>query len=515
MGKEIKLKPKKFCLYARVSPKGSDWGAEETSIAVQLSDMRKRVLSICPNAEFIELADEFKSGKNLNRPGIQQILDDLDKPQCPWQCLVVWNLDRLSRSLNDAIPIFTKLRDRNCEFISINQEYLSYTGAMARYMLHQTIAIAELERGMTAERVSAKLRYMAQEKKYPSGRVPIGYKKTDKYTVVIDEDKAPMIRDIFSLFNEGKLGFEEVNKRYPGVFQNRQHFYRILRNKLYIGVLVWNGVEYPGICDPIIDAKTFDNVQMLLQESRRNYTRTNGKQYDYLLSGLVYCHCGRHMTPYSVNKGDNKRFFYYKCTAPECKNAINAESLDNEVLEYVAQIFQDEGEIKASLEAYLKEMAEETGRSKAQKTNLEMQLSEARKREQNIANMFLNGIVTQENKDYWNAELANARATREELERQIEELSPQVPSIDYEQIMPNLVEAAKRYARKIIDEKDSNEARRNLIYSTVESVTCLNREQNVITFELRLVMTGSKVWRRGRDSNPGYVSVHSISNAAP
>ncbi|MCR4572804.1 MAG: recombinase family protein [Lentisphaeria bacterium] len=502
MGKTLKLEPKKYCLYARVSPKGSDWGAEETSIAVQLSDMRKRVLTICPNAEFIELADEFKSGKDLNRPGIQQILEDLNKPQCPWQCLVVWNLDRLSRSLKDAIPIFSKLRDANCEFISINQDYLSYTGAMARFMLHQTIAIAELERGMTAERVSAKLRGMVQAGKYPSGRVPIGYKKTDKYTVVIDEDKAPMIRDIFSLFNEGKLGFEEVNKRYPGVFQNRQHFYRILRNKLYIGVLVWNGVEYPGICDPIIDAKTFDNVQMLLQESRRNYTRTNGKQYEYLLSGLVYCHCGRHMTPYSVNKGDNKRFFYYKCTAPECKNAINAESLDNEVLEYVAQIFQDEDEIKASLEAYLKEMAEETGRSKAQKANLEMQLSEARKREQNIANMFLNGIVTQENKDYWNAELANARATREELEKQIEELSPQVPSIDYEQIMPNLVEAAKRYARKIIDEKDSNEARRNLIYSTVESVTCLNREQNVITFELRLVMTGSKVWRRGGDSNP-------------
>ena len=501
MGKTLKLEPKKYCLYARVSPKGSDWGAEETSIAVQLSDMRKRVLTICPNAEFIELADEFKSGKDLNRPGIQQILEDLNKPQCPWQCLVVWNLDRLSRSLKDAIPIFSKLRDANCEFISINQDYLSYTGAMARFMLHQTIAIAELERGMTAERVSAKLRGMVQAGKYPSGRVPIGYKKTDKYTVVIDEDKAPMIRDIFALFKDGKLGFEEVNKRYPGVFQNRQHFYRILRNKLYIGVLVWNGVEYPGVCKPIIDESTFDQVQLLLQESRKNYIRTNGKQYDYLLSGLVYCHCGRHMTPYSVKKGE-KRFFYYKCTAPDCKNAVNAESLDKMVLEELVKNYSQEENIKEAIRIFLEDSAKEKKKQLARKTDIDAQLADARKKETQIANLFLDGVITLDNKDYWNAELANARARREALEKELEELTPATPEIDYDKLMPELMRAAAEYAKKIVAGDIDYDTRRNLVYSAVQSCICLSRDNNSLTYQLNLVMNCSNKWRRERDSNP-------------
>ena len=147
---------KNYLLYARVSPKGSTWSAGETSIGVQFAEMREHCRRIDPEAKFIEVFDEFKSGKDLRRAGVQRILADLDRRPVPWQCLVVWNLDRLSRSLCDALPILTKLRDAGCEFVSVNQEYLSYTGAMARYMMQQTISLAELERGMTSERVSAK-----------------------------------------------------------------------------------------------------------------------------------------------------------------------------------------------------------------------------------------------------------------------------------------------------------------------------------------------------------------------
>src|SRR5574344_2045338 len=118
---------KTYLLYARVSPKGSTWAAEETSIGVQFADMRAHVLRLDSSANFVEVYDEFKSGKNLNREGVQRILSDLSKTPVPWSCLVVWNLDRLSRSLGDAIPIFSRLRDSGCEFISVNQAYLSYT----------------------------------------------------------------------------------------------------------------------------------------------------------------------------------------------------------------------------------------------------------------------------------------------------------------------------------------------------------------------------------------------------
>ena len=80
---------KKFLLYARVSPKGSTWAAEETSIGVQFADMRAYILRDHPDAEFIEVFDEFKSGKNLKRPGVQSIMADLEKRPVPWDCLVV------------------------------------------------------------------------------------------------------------------------------------------------------------------------------------------------------------------------------------------------------------------------------------------------------------------------------------------------------------------------------------------------------------------------------------------
>ena len=70
-----------YMLYARVSPKGSDWNAEETSIAMQLQEMKTYILRRDPQAEFLTETDEFRTGGNLQRPGIQKILADLDQPE--------------------------------------------------------------------------------------------------------------------------------------------------------------------------------------------------------------------------------------------------------------------------------------------------------------------------------------------------------------------------------------------------------------------------------------------------
>ena len=143
-----------YMLYARVSPKGSDWNAEETSVAMQLQEMKEYISRRDPFAVFLEAKDEFKSGKNLNRPGIQMILADLENRDPAWGTLVVWALDRLSRSLADAVPVFEKLRDAGRGFICVRQDYLSTQGAMARFTLNQTILVAQLEREMTSERAT-------------------------------------------------------------------------------------------------------------------------------------------------------------------------------------------------------------------------------------------------------------------------------------------------------------------------------------------------------------------------
>ncbi len=485
---------KTYMLYARVSPKGSTWSAEETSIGVQFADMRAHVLRSDPTAEFVEVFDEFKSGKNLNRPGIQRILADLSKGPVPWSCLVVWNLDRLSRSLVDAIPIFSRLRDTGCEFISVNQAYLSYTGAMARYMLHQTIALAELERGMTSERVSAKMRWIASEGKIPWGHIPIGYIRAPglKNTVVIDEPKAEIVRTIFDLYVAGKLGYDVINDRWPGVVKDRPMLYRILRNPLYVGELHYAGkiqkTEHPAI----INRATFDKAQELLAARRRNYTRQGIQHYDYLLSGLVRCHCGRQMTGYSVNKANGK-YFYYKCTCPTCKNAINAETLDSGVLRQIVEVFRDEKEIRASLSAYLAAQKAKQASETARLAELEKEFAAADEKQKRIMQMFLSGVVNQSNAALWNAELETARQSVDLLKKEIAELSA-VPEYNIDDIFPDMMKAADSWAKKIAAGDADFATRRNLVMSTVESLECVSRSSGKIHFKLKLVMSSSCKW---------------------
>lgn len=494
---------KTYCLYARVSPKGSTWSANETSIGVQFADMREHVLRIDPTAQFVEIFDEFKSGKNLNRAGIQQILADLSKNPCPWQCLVVWNLDRLSRSLVDAIPIFSRLRDTGCEFISVNQAYLSYTGAMARYMLHQTIALAELERGMTSERVSAKMRYIASEGKIPWGNIPLGYVRDPKLknTVVIDEPRAEIIRTVFDLYISGNLGYDIINNRWPGVFKDRAHIYRILRNPLYVGELHYAGKIYQTEHPAIIERAVFDKAQELLASRRRNYKKLSDQTYDYLLSGLVRCHCGRQMTGYSVHGKSGQKFFYYKCTDPKCKNAINAETLDSGVLNQIAAVYRDKNEIQKSVEAFMVAQKEKQAAEKNKRIELEKQQFETKEKLSRIKDMFLSGVVNKENAAFWNAELENARLLSESLEKEIAELSA-VPEIEIDDIFPELMKAAEGWIKKIALGEADFATRRNLVMSTVESLQCVSRSANRIEFCLKLVMTNSIKWWALRDSNP-------------
>ena len=495
---------KKYLLYARVSPKGSSWDAEETSIGVQFSDMRAHVLRLDPDAQFIEIFDEFKSGKDLKRPGVQKIMSDLDRRPVPWECLVVWNLDRLSRSLTDALPIFQKLRDAGCEFVSINQAYLSYTGAMARYMLHQTIAIAELERGMTSERVSAKMRYIAAAGKIPWGNIPIGYIRDPKLknTVVVDPEKAEIVRTIFDLYVSGKLSYNIINDRWPGMIRNRAHLYQILRQRLYIGELHYAGEVYPTEHPAIIDRSVFEKAQMMLAAKKRtNYVRHGVQKYDYLLSGIVRCHCGRQMTGYSVHGRSGKKFFYYKCTDPTCKNSINAEKLDAAVLEQLAAIFSNENELRESLSAFIAAENQKQESVRIRAAELSSDLRDTVNKEERIKKMFLDGLVTSDNAAFWNEELLSARSMREQLEKEIAAAGAP-PEYKIDDILPDLLKAAGDWIKKIASGSADVMTKRNLIMSTIEDLQCTQRSGDRVEFQMSVIMSSNKKWWALRDSNP-------------
>ena len=199
------MKRNRYCIYARVSPKGSQWAAQETTIRAQIEECKAYVLSGDPGAVFQEVYDEFRSGKDLNRPGMQSIIEDIESGRPTFDTLVVWQLDRLSRNLADAAPLFEKLRDAGLGFISIRQSYLSATGAMARFNLTQTIAIAQLEREMTSERITAKMHWIASQGKATWGKLPLGYQRQKgvKNTAEVVEEDAAIVRTVFELYYAG------------------------------------------------------------------------------------------------------------------------------------------------------------------------------------------------------------------------------------------------------------------------------------------------------------------------
>ena len=490
-----------YLLYARVSPKGSSWDGNETSIPVQIEEMRRYVLRMDPDAAFIEVQDEFRSGKDLKRPGMQRIIHDLKRKTVPWDCLVVWNLDRLTRTLSDALPLLSLLRDTGREFISINQEYLQYTGAMSRYMMHQTIAVAELERAMTSERVQAKMRYIAEQGKVPFGCVPTGYKRIPggNNETIIDEEKAPLVRTVFEQYAAGKLEFNEIDRLFPGMVSNRQTLYRMLRNKFYMGVLVYAGKEYPSASPALVSPDVFQAVQDRLQNERqakRNYSRScasvDPDRRKYVLSGLVDCSCGRKMTGYSVLK-KGVRYHYYKCTSPKCRTAISADVLENGILAEIGRAFSDPAKIRAAAEEYLVERYKDRPDVRQQIFDLKQQCSETEDEIKKITETFLSGLVSADNKDFFNQRLTDARTRLSYLQGQIAQKSnPAKHEIDH--MVPALMECAAEIVRKIRNGTASAEDKRNLVMATVSSIEVKQKNQTSITFMLNLVMSTAKKW---------------------
>jgi len=384
--------------------------------------------------------------------------------------------------------------------VSINQEFLQYTGAMSRFMMHQTIAVAELERAMTAERVAAKMRYIAEQGKVPYGCVPIGYKRRPggQNETIVDEEKAPLVQKLFRSYADGTLSFAEIHRQFPFI-SNRQTLYRMLRNKFYTGVLVYGGQEYASASPALVDPDLFRRVQDRLaslenvhRHASRSCTDPDPDRRKYILSGLVDCSCGRKMTGYSVLK-KGVRYHYYKCTSPKCRTAISADVLENGILAEIGRAFSDPVKIRAAAEEYLVERYKDRPDVRQQIFDLKQQYSETEDEIKKITETFLSGLVSADNKDFFNQRLTDARTRLSYLQGQIAQKSnPAKHEIDH--MVPALMECAAEIVRKIRNGTASAEDKRNLVMATVSSIEVKQKNQTSITFMLNLVMSTAKKW---------------------
>ena len=263
------------------------------------------------------------SGGTIERPALKALLAEIAAGRV--DVIVVYKVDRLTRSLADFAKIVEILDDAGASFVSVTQSF-NTTTSMGRLTLNVLLSFAQFEREVTGERIRDKIAASKAKGMWMGGPIPLGYRLEER-KLLIDEHEAATIRMIFTRFLElgsgralvaeldrdGVRSKQRINRHgrvYGQLPISRGALYSILQNRLYIGEVVHKGQSYPGQHDAIIDVDLFDRVQAALAEKRVERRHGTNADQPSLLAGLMWDGWGRRMSPsHAVKQG--KRYRYY------------------------------------------------------------------------------------------------------------------------------------------------------------------------------------------------------------
>jgi DNA invertase Pin-like site-specific DNA recombinase len=262
------------------------------------------------------------SGGSTDRPALQRLLADVKARKV--QVIVVYKVDRLTRSLADFAKLVELFDAHGVSFVSVTQQF-NTTTSMGRLTLNVLLSFAQFEREVTAERIRDKVAASKRKGLWVGGMVPLGYELNDgKLTIV--EDEAKRVRLIFERYlalgsvNQLVLELRERDVRTKirklsngssrgGVPFTQGPLFYMLRNRFYIGEVVYKGEICPGPQPPLIDRALFDAVQERLTEQRSHQVRTRTRNAA-LLRGLLFDAAGNPMVPTHATK-HGVRYRYY------------------------------------------------------------------------------------------------------------------------------------------------------------------------------------------------------------
>lgn len=270
--------------------------------------------------------DEGLSAKDMNRPELKRMLGSLDKDI--FDCVLVYRLDRLTRSVLDLYKMIKLFEKDDIKFKSATEVY-DTTTATGRLFVTLIASLAQWERENTGERISFGMEQKAREGKWVTNRPPYGYDIAGDY-LEINQREAKMVRELFELYLKGQsmskiateLNERNITSKRKAMWQQGTVWY-ILKNPLYKGTMrhnyrrnTENYFEVEKVVPVIIDKDTFDTVQDLM--SKRNTFSPKSATSDYIFSQIGKCdRCGGGLIGKSstVKRGDKKYYSQsYRCT---------------------------------------------------------------------------------------------------------------------------------------------------------------------------------------------------------
>ena len=368
------------------------------------------------------------TGADMNRPALKRLMADIDAGKI--DCVVVYKVDRLSRSIRDFAKMVEVFEKRNVSFVSVTQQF-NTTNSLGRLTLNILLSFAQFEREIISERTRDKVQAARKKGKWTGGHLILGYDLDARGgRLVINPEEAQQVRSIFEWYLAGesisniaskahKLGWRnkqwttKEGKQYGGHPLRRTHLYNLLANVLYAGRVKVGDEVVPAEHEAIIDPKTFDLTQAKLGQTSWERGSLRNVKVDSLLRGMLYCSCcGAAMYgTYSVSR--ERRYRYYVCSKAHLKvdgyctsRSVSAPAVEEAVVEGIRRVaihpeVLDETALQARqhVREILERLRSEQNGHAPRMKNLRSQLSRARTPEAPRLTEVRNELTNAENHD--------------------------------------------------------------------------------------------------------------------
>jgi site-specific DNA recombinase len=264
------------------------------------------------------------SGGTLDRPALQRLLKEIEAGGV--DVVVVYKIDRLSRSLMDFAKLVEVFDRRNVTFVSVTQSF-NTTTSMGRLTLNVLLSFAQFEREVTGERIRDKFAASKKKGMWMGGTPPLGYDICER-KLIVNEAEAKTVGLIFQRYLElgcvralrndlrtlgivSKIWTSRSGKQHGNQPFDRGALYCLLKNRAYLGETMHKGTAYPGEHQAIVPKELFDQVQDRLAESRHRTRRARNASRGAPLAGLIFDDRGNPMTPTYSRKPGGQEYRYY------------------------------------------------------------------------------------------------------------------------------------------------------------------------------------------------------------
>jgi site-specific DNA recombinase len=394
------------------------------------------------------------TGGNMDRPAVKRLMADIEAGKV--DCVVVYKVDRLSRSLLDFARMMETFDRHGISFVSVTQQF-NTTQSMGRLTLNILLSFAQFEREIISERTRDKIAATRRKGKWSGGRPVLGYDVVDK-KLVVNDIESEIVRQIFELYLEHQALMPvviELNRRgwmtkaWTTHKQNRcggkpftkNALYQLLTNPVYVGKVRYKTEVHDGEHDGIVPSVLFDRVQATLSRNGHTGGVAVRNKHGALLRGLLHCascNCSMHHT--YASKG-TKRYRYYVCRHAQQNGwlacpapSVAAGEIERFVVEQIKCIGRDPDVIRQTTAEARRQAQEGIERLEGERRSLERQL----RTDQHT----LRALVSSKLRDTGLTRLAELQAAMAAAERRLAEIASQLDVLRTDLVNEHEVAAA-------------------------------------------------------------------------